>query len=234
MSSTTDKNPFSDPETHPSWGMVQFVRRECGGPNRLFASSLPKHGTTIALKIMHAVRHHETGRDWYVGDHAVPEIVEVELSAAQFAALLTTMNVGDGVPCTLRYVHGERMPDVPEDPGETGRVRQSVADDFKGIVTKLEDLLGKATDVLAQKTIKAGDRKDLLETLRRIRQDIESNLPFMVKQFEEATEKITTAAKAEVDAFVTTAATRLGIERLRELGSAPAPEVPELAGKKDK
>jgi hypothetical protein len=212
---TKNNGSHFDYEKHPSWGMVEFSRVS-GGKSRLFGSSLPMHGTTIRLTIRHGQRAHSLGSDWFMGSSRVP-LVEVELSPAQFAELLTTMNIGDGVPCTIRSVDGEQMPDVPDEPMETGRVRESFKEEVGDITERLAALLKSANETLARPTLRASDRKDLIEQLRMIVQGVKSNLPFMLAQFEEATDKITTTAKAEVDAFVTHAATRLGIERLREM-----------------
>ena len=43
-----------------------------------------------------------------------------------------------------------------------------------------------------------------------------SNIPFVVKQFQEATTRITTAAKAEVDAFVTGVVRAAGLQSIAE------------------
>lgn len=212
-------------EEHPSWGMVQFSRGEFTGKKRLFGSSLERHGSTISLRIFRGSRKHHLSEDWYLAKSLTP-LIEVELSAAQFAGLLTTMNVGDGVPCTIRYVEGKKMPDPPDDSREAERVRESFQQHLNGITEQLGKLLDKA-DVALMQPLKAGGRKDLREQLHRIRQEIESNLPFVLHQFERATEKITTAAKSEVDAFVTEAATRLGLAKLRELVSSDDAAAPK-------
>lgn len=205
---------MSDYEKHPSWGMAEFSRATHGGPVRLFGSSLKQHATTVVLSIRKGERKHELGQDWYSADE---ELIEVEFSAAQFAALLTTMNIANGVPCTIRRVLMERMPDVPEDLRETERVQESARVRFEGITGSLRELVEQADALLKRGDLKAGERRNTRDLLAKIAQDIEANMPFMLRQFEEATEKIATAAKAEVDAFLTTAATRLGMKRLAEI-----------------
>ena len=118
-------------ESHPAWGMVEFSRVEHGGPCRLFGSSLTNHGTTIILRVWEASRKHDCGQDWYHGSIR-KELIAVEMSAAQFAGLLTTMNVGNGVPCTIRHVQGVQRPEVPPDPGEMGRVRAAFRRGIEG------------------------------------------------------------------------------------------------------
>ena len=130
---------------HPSYGMVQFVRTG-GSSRRLFGSGLNHHSATILLTVREGVRHHELGRDWYMGNRA---LVEVELSAAQFTSLLTQMNVGTGVPCTIRRYNGE-VAEPPDEPPETERVRnyfkysmEELAERLKTVATTITDTLGK-------------------------------------------------------------------------------------------
>ena len=85
-------------EKHPSFGMVGFSRISCGN-QRLFGSSI-EHDTMIALRVHTAYRTESFGYEHVYADE---DIVEVMLSPAQFSELLTTMNIGDGVPCTIRF-----------------------------------------------------------------------------------------------------------------------------------
>ena len=76
--------------THPSYGMVQFSR-VTGGNCRLFGSALEGHNHRIELRIFEAEMHidHDLHMERPYGKG---QIIEVALSAAQFAELLTTMN----------------------------------------------------------------------------------------------------------------------------------------------
>ena len=100
-------------EKHPAYGMVGFYRVS-GNPGRLFGSSLKNHESYIALRIGTGERIHSNGWDRYYGSLR-GEHVEVMLSSAQFAELLTSMNVGNGVPCTIAYLGGKKVERAPED-----------------------------------------------------------------------------------------------------------------------
>jgi len=60
-----------------------------------------------------------------------------DLSAAQFAELLTTMNVGSGVPCT-RYIEGKRIQDPPDMKLEVEKVQDSFKQDMKDLAEKCD------------------------------------------------------------------------------------------------
>lgn len=66
----------------------------------------------------------------------------------------------------------------------------------------------------AKKNLTQADRNLVSEAMRMIVQQIGSDAPFMLKQFEEAAEKVVAAAKAEVDSFMTHAITAAGMKAL--------------------
>lgn len=218
----TKPKPFDNEMTHPSWGMISFSRVTSSGGdgNRLFGSALADHPSSIVLRIRRATRDHALSRDWFSGRGE--SLVEVELSPTQFAQLLTTMNVGDGVPCTIRRTAADgRVPDPPVEPLERERVQDGFTAAMAEIAQDLKAAAKEANVILTKKTaVTATDRKVLATRIAQIIQEVESNIPFALRQFNAATDKVTTAAKADIDAFVTTAVTLLGFEKLDELRAA--------------
>lgn len=208
--------PNKEYKGHPAYGMVRFSRVHGGGKHRLFGSALAEHHTYITLTVMKGERAHDHGQDWY---YAGQPLIEVELSSAQFAELLTSMNVGSGVPCTVRQVQDKRVAPLPDEPVEVERVRDSFKEKMQGLTAQLQSLTDKA-EALLKKAPTAEERKEAAGLLRRIIQEVSQNAPFMLSQFQEASEKISTAAKAEVDAFLTHAAVQLGVKALREQAAA--------------
>ena len=89
---------FDNLEKHPSYGMLLFSRRS-GGTTPLFGSSI-QHKDIIALTLKHGEVSRLLNSDKYFGDKV---IAEVEMSYSQFAEAITSLNVGDGVPVTIRY-----------------------------------------------------------------------------------------------------------------------------------
>ena len=99
-------DPFQDrtAENHPSFVTVQFSR--LSGSKRFFGSSVTSH-SWIRLQIRPATLYHYLGEDSIYATNR--SLVEVDLSPAQFAELLTTMNVGSGVPGTLIRFDGKKV-----------------------------------------------------------------------------------------------------------------------------
>lgn len=206
---------FKDSVTHPSFGQVQFSRTT-GGRSRLYGSALRKHGDSIRLRIVRSEMSYELGRTWYFGKGK--PLIEVELSAAQFAELLTTMNVGSGVPCTIKALDGKLVEPLPDDePLEHERVGKEFVNDgeyaqrINGAVDSAEQ---KLKGMLEQKVVKKGDVQAVLNLVEIVRREIKSNLPFMLDQFREAAEKVKTTVMAEADAWLTSAVQRAGFKAL--------------------
>ena len=208
-------------EKHPAFGMVGFHRVTNGpGRNPLFGSHLDRHHETIPLRVHEAVRGHDLSRDWIYADN---QILEVELSPVQFSQMLTTMNVGEGVPCTIRWQQGVgRVAEMPDDyESEQTKIYEA----FKAEIAEKEASIGprlaELDEILSKKSINKGDRERIRELALGIFRYYSENTSFVLKQFEESAEKVVTAAKAQVDEFVTSTLIRAGMEKLKERFGTP-------------
>jgi hypothetical protein len=201
-------------ETHPAFGLITFSRIQ-GKPGKLFGTPLSDHGSFIQMTVYRAQRHHHLSYDRY---HAFRQpVVQLELSAVQFSTLLTTMNMGDGTPCTLRYIDGQAIPYIPE---ELETEQEKVAVNFKKEMTTLSKELQEATtqvkEILSKKSLLKSDREAIQSAFDKVTSFWSSHAPFVMDQFAESTEKVSNAAKAEVDAFMTNALVATGLETLKK------------------
>ena len=195
-------------ESHESFGLISISRVR--GKARLFGSAISSHDTFFELAIRQSVVRHSLGRDWF--QSAGPEIVRVNLSAAQFAELITTLNVGSGVPCTLDLVMGKKVESPPERYTEADKVEQEFESRAKGVMDSLLVSQAVVTDLLAKKSLSSADKKAILSVLEDAARDIGSNMPFLLRQFREAAEKVKTTAKQEVESYFALSLHRLGLE----------------------
>lgn len=200
-------------EEHPAFGQVSFSRRQ-GHPGKLYGSSLDNHQTFITLEVKRSELEHHLSRDWYFSRDL---LIEVDLSAAQFAELLTTMNVGSGVPCTLRYVRGEgAIPEIPQDKKtEAERIEESFNADLKDKVESFKDIEQRIGQILEKKSIGKQDRADIKSMVYQARRFFVDAAPFAVKSMVEAKEKVVTSAKAEIEAFMMHIVTKTGLKALK-------------------
>lgn len=193
------------PETHESHGILSFSR-VTGTPRTLFGSTI-KHGNTIVLSISKCHTYRDFQKSRY---HDAEQLIEVEMSASQYAEALTTMNVGCGVPVTLRRVDGERMEDPP-DVDFKERAKSELKSEMGELAERIDELAKDAKEILKKSgTIKAGEKDKLLKDLMLLVQEVRSNIPFAHECFEEAVEETVTEAKATLDAFTTSVRERLG------------------------
>lgn len=224
-----DKSDEQDFEReHPSYGMLDISRTNGSSAVRLFGSPLADHYSTIRIRVSKARWHHHLDRDWFHGmskDH-----IEIELSAAQFADAITSLNHGAGTPCTIRYIDGKRVEDPPDYATEAEHVRQGFGETLKSYIAKAREQRKRIEELTGKLGEKA--RREIRIALDVMEDQLASNVPFVVRQFEQATSKITSAAKAEVDAFVTGVFRAAGIEAIAQgrFGSLlPEPKAPQLA-----
>jgi hypothetical protein len=218
-----------DYTTHPAYGMVAFDRVS-GDPGRMFGSSLQTHGQFVRLTIRQGQRAHDLGQDWLMGANRVPHI-EVWLSAAQFAELLTTMNVGDGVPCTIKEVNGMCIEMPQDEKTEVDRAYDAAKEHMQIFPQEVRAKMARAQELLAEKgPMKVAARKEVSGVLREVLMTVDANFPFALKQFQSAAEKTTTHAKAEFDSLVMHAITTRGLAALQlEVPPQKQLEEPDVA-----
>lgn len=207
------KNP-PKPETyeHPSYGMISFSRSMNSNAGRLFGSSLKSHYATIRMTVQSGYWQHDLHRDNYFARN---HLIEVEMSAAQFADAITSLNVGGGTPCTIRFVQGEgRLEDPPDVETEVERVKGRFEGDLKDMIAVMKERRAEIEKLTGKLPEKARDK--LRIELDVMIQQMTSNLPFILEQFDKASSKVVTAAKSEIENFAMHVLHSAGLEALAE------------------
>ena len=205
---------FDKMERNPAYGMLAFHRVSGGDPN-LFGSSV-QHNQKIMLTLKEGRVSRELNHDWYGGDRT---LFEVEMSYTQFAELISAMNVGDGVPVTIRFVAGKGTIDGIK----TVNKRTQFLNEFKEANDKsaneAKELIAELTEIFKSKrSIKAAERENILHRLTLLYNAVNSHNDYMLKQFDESMEGIATEAKGEVEAFVQNKMNSIALAAMREWG----------------
>lgn len=205
------ENKFYDEvRQHDSYGAINLSRVSTGGID-LFGSSI-KNESIIALRINEAeevemfgkVKHAKKGR-----------LIEVYMSQNQFSELITTMNVSEGVPCTINWI---REKGSIARPGRTNRrevTESTLKDTINNLVDRLEEIQKDVESLKSKQSVSKKDKDKLAFDLMVFRNHLESNIPFVEKVFKEVMDKVVTEAKAEVDATVVHAVQSFGLEELK-------------------
>ena len=207
-------------EKHESYGVLGFSRVSSHPAIPLFGSSI-KHGSYITLRIKEADITRDFQRDWIYGGK---DLIEVHMSATQFADALTSMNVGDGVPVTISYVKGDvwdkdkrQFRNSPPETEFKKRAQNELKEEMSQLADRLESLSKSAKEILEGKgPIKAGDKKTIINSIDGLIQEVKSNIPFAHQCFAESVERTVTEAKGEIDATYQTIRERLGDKALLE------------------
>jgi len=203
-------------ETHESYGLVQISRGSSSG-QRLFGSSV-MHQHVFTLRVLRGMRVATDHGERFSSDGRVP-IVEVALTPAQFVEMITTMNSGEGIPCTIENVEGVRMDRTPDDAGSELKV---MSDLFKerlaGVVKELNAHDEGLGVLLEKKTFTKEDKKQIRGIVNDAARLLSDSAPFVIKTFGEHVEKAAAKGKLEVEAFIATALHRVGVKAIRDAG----------------
>ena len=211
---------------HPAFGVIQICRTS--GTTRLFKSDF-NHHNYISIRIHTA----EEVDGFGVDSDAFPreEIIEVAMSEAQFARLMTTPNLGCGTPCTIEAVRvppslekyrGKRLPPIE---------KEDVQDTHRDRVEQIcRDRLKEFDEIQAQliEWRNAKHRPTLAEldalANRLASMHLASNFGFLQQVLEEHMEKTVEEGRTEIEAHVMRVVQQLG------LTAAQQREFPKLGG----
>lgn len=190
-------------EEHPAFGMIS-VNRCQGTPRTLFDSEI-QHSHTVRLTITRAIRRRMLNRDWL---HGTRDLIEIEMSEAQWASHVASMGIGSGTACTLRRVEAEDgsgyapTPDLPYEP----RMEQSLGEVRGAVDALLTDIKDALAAYEASKTVKN------LRALHSTIENASGNAAYAAKSLSEHAENTVSKARADVEAMVLQAAHAVGLD----------------------
>lgn len=205
---------------HPAFGVIQISR--VSGTTRLFQSDFT-HQHFISIRIHTA----EQTEGYGVDTNAYPreEIVEVSMSEAQFARLMTTPNLGCGTPCTIESVRtpkslakygGKRLPTI-----EKTDVQETHRDKVEQLCKERLEEFDEIQKQL-QEWRNAKHRPTLAELDALIRQlacmHLASNFGFLQQVLEEHMEKTVEEGRTEIEAHIMQTVNQLGLSTAQKEG----------------
>ncbi len=205
-------------KTHPAYGMLGICRCQ-GDPGTLFGSEIKTPMSFIRITLSAAEDHWSLSRSWF---HGRKTLVELDMTHSQFAEAITTLNVGSGIPCTIRYLPGEELPRIADDTTVHDQIKADVKDTANEAVDRIKALHA----AIAEAKLPKGVQNKLLELARSAAASLDNSLPFVLDQYAEALESMKAKAATEVDAMLMAAITRAGIDVLKLDKAASQP--PEL------
>lgn len=230
---TNPDHPNEVIESHPSYGLVRVGRVHSVGTH-LFDSDL-EHREFVELTFSSAcVRNDGYGRNVNRTPREKP-LLTVRLSGAQWAGVVSSVGIGDGVPCTLSRIRSGDAVTLPEiEPGQT--MHEKFSEDIeKRLKDKIGDIEGEVSKLGVLLDSGKLGKRELREIYASLQTQV-ANLPgamaFGVEITQEAVDKVVAAGKSEVEAYVSGAAMRLGLEQMRESGGVNPPLILNLGAEK--
>lgn len=197
---------------HPSFGQISFSRVNGNGTN-FYGSELPQdHYITMEVKNSEIQRDLTQDRYYAIG---IP-LIKIRMSAIQFAEMITSMNHGSGVPCTIERLVGQKVEDLPSHENRKDFVHRKFEDRMKDFANSIRENQKKAKEIVKKKTLSKQDIHDLTHQLEWLTQEVESNIPFFAKCFQETMDEVVSEAKLEVENAIQHKISTLGLNALHE------------------
>lgn len=205
-------------ESHPSFGMVSVSRYTCVPAQHFFGSAIA-HNAGVSLTVSKASKHRNLSSNFYFEDD---ELIEINMTEAQFAELMCSFN-SSGVPCTLNHVNRHAantyaeisVPPCPER-NERKEIESEFKREMKNLSTGLQDLIDKARMFQTKPSINRQDRKEFLAIAETLQRKIDSCLPFIHSQFNEAMDSVLVHAKADLESFTGQILRQAGLDSVRD------------------
>ena len=194
--------------SHPSFGMLSFSRVSATPPVTLFGSP-HAHSHYITLTLSEAEQS-RLADDWRF---ATTQVFTVAMSAAQFGELVAGFNVGSGVPVTIQCMQGKSIPPCPET-----SLRGRIMEEFKATCQEVTTACEKLSDDIGEKlkgNLKVADKKALASEISTLVAQLRNTMPFIQSRFNEALDKSTASAKADVYRYFEECVRAYGLEALQ-------------------
>lgn len=176
-------------ESHPSYGNISLYRRHSNGSRVIFGSAA-NHKATVVIRISTAKMQRRIHSNTYCADE---NLVELELSLAQFSQFIMSTGQSEGTPCTLRYIGGQAIEECPRyEPREVyeNEITKSLQE-LKNLSTTLESL---TKTLLEKPRLTVEEKQQLKRSVRAIANTVNSNLEFIMESFQEEMDDAVTAA----------------------------------------
>ncbi len=196
-------------QIHPAFGQIYFGRTS--GHANFYGSEL-EQDHYITMEVHHSEVDRELSKDWY-HTKGLP-VVRLRMSSSQFAEAITSLNQGSGVPCTLEMIDGKQVERMPTQESRKEFVHRKFEDRMKDFTKSIKERQTLAKELVKKKTLSKQDIHDLTNHLEWLTGEVERNIPFFAKCFQENMDEVVSEAKMEVENAIQHKITTLGLNAL--------------------
>ena len=203
---------------HESYGMIRFAR--VSGLANFYGSELTQNNY-VSLSIKTSYLQESLSMKLPFPDK---EILRVRMSNDQFVDLITNMNT-TGVPCTLERVGNSKMEQIPLQDSLKTRTEKMLENQLQQFNNKVNSYASQVNDILEKRTINKSDRKVLSDAMNKITQEINNNLSFYMRCFEEKMGDVVKEGKRAVEGHLNQTINEMGLQKLHELTGTEKPKI---------
>ncbi len=196
---------------HPAFAQIRFSR--VNGHTNFYGSEL-EQSHYIEMVVQKSSVRRELSRDWYFANE-VP-LIQIRMTAGQFSELITSLNQGSGVPCTVEVLNQAKVEKMPKQESRKEFVHRKFEERMKIFGDKIRENQKKAKEIVKKKTLSKADIHNLTFQLEWLTQEVESNIPFFAKCFQETMDEVVFEAKTEVENAIQHKINVLGLDALHE------------------
>lgn len=196
---------------HPSFGQIMFNRTS--GKATFYGSEL-EQDYYITMEVNASEIQRDLTHDWYF-NMGLP-LIRIRMSSGQFSEMLTSMNGGSGVCCTVEMVDGIKIDSLPAQESRKEFVHRKFEDRMKMFANTIRENQTKAKEIVKKKTLSKQDIHDLTILIEWLTGEVERNIPFFAKCFQETMDEVVFEAKTEVENAIQHKINVLGLTALHE------------------
>lgn len=199
--------------SHPSFGQISFSRVSCKPSQNFYGSELPQDHY-ITMELTNSIIERRLTQDHYYNT-GIP-IVKIRMTSGQFAELITSMNYGSGVCCTIERQGATKIDDLPIQESRKEFVHRKFEERMKVFADEIRDKQIKAKELVKKKTLSKEDMRQLQIHLEWLTGEVERNIPFLAKCFQDNMDEVVLEAKTEVENAIQHKINVLGLAALHE------------------
>lgn len=216
-------NSLGHPErSHPAFGNISISRVQSGAGKRFFGSGI-RHNNYIRLTIDQGIEVEAYGIKKF-RPNSRKGLIEVDLTQSQWAAMVSSIGLGEGTPCTIAYYRDGNIVS-PGNIGETETgnahlrriLEESVSSQIEGLQERLKDL----ESALSGSKLNRKELQEKVKSLKHAINNTPKNLTFATEVMEEVMEEIVENGKNELSSHAQNIALKVGLQEISDLGKLP-------------
>ena len=196
---------------HPSFGMLRFSRIN-GRSGYLFGSEI-QADNYIQLELSNGEMKRDLTDDKF---YAKKNLFRVKMSSNQFAELITTLNYGSGVPCTIEYIGNDIIEQCDTIKSRKTQTQEQFKQRLANFMVEMNHQYSDIQKIISSGNLSKENKKKLIWFYEKVQQEIKSNIPFFLRCFQESMDKVVLDAKTEIDAAIQHKIVSAGIKTLED------------------